>query len=105
MVTAGIARFVSGLDALQYLPEHSFCPFRAITGLQCPGCGMTRAMLSIGQLRFGRAARLNLLSLPLTLAMVIYLWRGKVWTGHLSPVIKWAIVVGVIVFWGIRLVR
>lgn len=24
-----------------------FCPFEALTGIPCPGCGMTRAMLSL----------------------------------------------------------
>jgi len=31
------------------------CPIRAVTGFPCPGCGMTRALLLLVQLRFGAA--------------------------------------------------
>ncbi len=36
-----------------------FCPFEAVTGFPCPGCGMTRAMLSLIAGDFGGAAVYN----------------------------------------------
>lgn len=42
--------------------EHGFyprCPFHALTGLQCPGCGGTRAMYQMLHLHFGHAFHLN----------------------------------------------
>ncbi|HET6841660.1 MAG TPA: DUF2752 domain-containing protein [Candidatus Angelobacter sp.] len=42
--------------------EHGFyprCPFYALTGLQCPGCGGTRAMYQMLHLHFGQAFHLN----------------------------------------------
>ena len=35
------------------------CPIRRITGVPCPGCGVTRATLSLLQLDFAKALRLN----------------------------------------------
>jgi len=36
-----------------------FCPFEALTGIPCPGCGMTRAILSLIAGNFGAAALYN----------------------------------------------
>lgn len=42
------------------------CPFRAATGLLCPGCGMTHAVLSLLHGEFAGAAHHNaLIFLPL----------------------------------------
>lgn len=38
---------------------HAFCPFLIVTGLPCPGCGATRALLYIFRGRFIRAWQLN----------------------------------------------
>lgn len=38
---------------------HAFCPLLILTGLPCPGCGTTRALMYIFQGQFGRAWRLN----------------------------------------------
>jgi len=35
------------------------CPFRAVTGVPCPGCGITRALLALAQLRVGEALALH----------------------------------------------
>lgn len=37
------------------------CLFRKLTGLQCPGCGNSRAAVALLQLDFPRALRYNLL--------------------------------------------
>ena len=35
------------------------CPFRRLTGLPCPACGATRALLAASRLHFRRAFTLN----------------------------------------------
>lgn len=37
----------------------AFCPFKAITGIACPGCGMTRAITSLIEGEPGNAALYN----------------------------------------------
>ena len=40
------------------------CMFKGLTGLDCPGCGMTRAFLFIGHGRFADAAAMHPASIP-----------------------------------------
>jgi hypothetical protein len=40
------------------------CLFKALTGLECPGCGMTRAFLLIGHGRLGEAFAMHPAGLP-----------------------------------------
>ncbi len=50
----------------------SICLIRQITGLKCPGCGMSRALLSLIQLDIKTAVGYNLLALPI-LIYIIYI--------------------------------
>jgi hypothetical protein len=56
-------------------PTIILCPFRALTGLLCPGCGMTRAFCALGHGELGRAIRFNALS-PLLYLSFIIAWVG-----------------------------
>ena len=75
--SSGIFFYLFRIDFLNYLPTVTLCPFHAITGLPCPGCGMTRAMISLGQLKLEAAMEYNLFSTPLLILMVLYVWPGK----------------------------
>ena len=50
----------------------SLCPVKAITGLDCPGCGITRALFSIIELDFIRAIHNNLLIFILAPVLLYY---------------------------------
>lgn len=65
------------LDITGFLPEQTFCLFRRISGIRCPGCGMTRAMIRLSQFQFRQALALNCLVYPLLLTMILYLFRKK----------------------------
>jgi hypothetical protein len=54
-------------------PSLILCPFRLLTGLPCPGCGMTRAFCAIGHGELWRAVRFNLLS-PAVFLAAIAVW-------------------------------
>ncbi len=49
------------------------CIFFKLTGLQCPGCGMTRAMVEIGKGHFRAAFQYNALSLTVFPVLCIYM--------------------------------
>lgn len=51
------------------------CPFRLITGLKCPGCGMTHMCMSLLRLDFKAASKANVFlfaTLPLLLLEGLY---------------------------------
>jgi hypothetical protein len=54
------------------------CPFHAVTGLWCPGCGLTRAVHHLARLDVPAALSSNLL-VPLVLVLVGWLWLAWVW--------------------------
>jgi len=89
------------------------CPFLAVTGHWCPGCGSLRAMHALTKGDLGTAVGMNVLtlsSLPL-LAVLWWRWTGRRWNGvgGTSPprkpvhaALMWAIPIVVIVFWVVR---
>ncbi|MCQ2426666.1 MAG: DUF2752 domain-containing protein [Lachnospiraceae bacterium] len=48
------------------------CPVRILFGLPCPGCGMTRALLSLLRLDFSTAVRLHPLSPAFFLLLLLF---------------------------------
>jgi hypothetical protein len=48
-----------------------FCPFKALTGLPCPGCGMTRALLSMTKGDFHGAFAFNPFSFFLLFMVIV----------------------------------
>jgi hypothetical protein len=104
---------LSGCVALALVdPSHGppICPFKALTGLDCPGCGGTRAAHSLFSGHLGEALNHNVLAV---IAMPVLLWAifveltkllgGPRWRGFsLSP--RWTAVAVVVlaVFWVVR---
>lgn len=84
------------------------CPFHAITGLDCPGCGVTRMCLSLLELDLDGAWRAN----PVLLALlpfiggllayrgVVYVRRGNVPTARWET-LMWCGMAVVLLLWGI----
>jgi len=69
-LASGLLRVLCGVDLLEHLAFFPACPFHAASGLPCPGCGMTRAFLLLGQLRIGAALAAHPLAPGLLLAML-----------------------------------
>ena len=101
--SAGVFLHLFEIDFMNHLPARSLCPFHAITGLACPGCGMTRAMISLGQLKPGAAVGYNLFSMPLLTLMLLYVWPGKLPSFLQHQAFSIFIFILVILFWLMRL--
>ena len=50
------------------------CPIKLLTGFDCPGCGITRAIVSLFELNFYQAFRYNMLVIFLLALYIIYLF-------------------------------
>lgn len=85
------------------------CPFLALSGLFCPGCGSTRMLHALSEADLAGALAMNPLALALLPVLVLY-WAGwvrRVVTGAPrrsvmpSPVV-WAFLVVVVSYWVLR---
>ena len=101
--SSGVFFYLFEIDFMDYLPTVSLCPFHAITGIPCPGCGMTRAMISLGQLKLEEAVEYNMFSLPLFILMIIYVWPGKFPTFLQHKVFSIIMLIVAIFVWLLRL--
>lgn len=58
VAVAAVVFFVCSPEAVPFFPR---CPFHVLTGLQCPGCGLQRAVHSLLHLDLAAAFRHNAL--------------------------------------------
>lgn len=64
---------LSGPLGRRYAALTPGCPIRAVTGFDCPGCGATRAVLSLARGDLGAALDHNLL-VTLLLPVLVVVW-------------------------------
>ncbi len=64
-VASSLAYFGLGIDLAETPGIGVPCLFRALIGIECPGCGMTRALLLASQTQWIAAWRMNPLLFPL----------------------------------------
>jgi hypothetical protein len=69
---------LSSLDRLE--GKHSLCLFKNLFGIECYGCGITKAVIASIQLDFVRAFNYNKL-IVLVMPLMIYLWGKEVIKG------------------------
>ena len=74
------------------------CPFRALTGLDCPGCGGLRAVNDLGNLDVVSAASSNLLfvlAVPFLVALWVA-WARRAWRdgGPVGPPTRHRVLIG-----------
>jgi len=100
---AGILYFFIEVDTLRLLDQlPDICIFKRLTGLKCPGCGMTHAFLCLGRFQLGEALRYNIFSVFLFyggLSWLIYLKKIQV---KLSNKLMISVFVMVMIYWVIR---
>ena len=70
MICAVLLTIVGACLVFMFNPEttscYPRCPFYALTGLQCPGCGTLRGLHALMHLRFAEAWRHN----PMMIALI-----------------------------------
>lgn len=84
------------------------CPFHAVTGLLCPGCGVTRMCLALLRLDFAAAWQANpvlLLLLPVLAALLLrqavrYVKTGRSTLSRGESALVWGMA-AVLLLWGI----
>ena len=64
--------FFGLLYVLTIIFKVSLCPVKALFGISCFGCGMTRGFISILSLDFKTAYKYNVLSIPLFISIALY---------------------------------
>ena len=103
---AGILYFLSPYDSAVYAP----CPFNALTGLHCPGCGTLRGLHELLHGHIGKAFGLNLL-MVLSLPFIVYSFVNYVVAGvrgrparriFIPSGFIWALLGIVLLFWIVR---
>lgn len=85
------------------------CPFHKITGFYCPGCGITRCVLSLLQRDFYVAFRYNplvFILLPFILfyfgyQLYLYITNQKDQIIHRIPRWVWYLLIGIVLLFGI----
>jgi len=66
--------FCSHLILIKWLQNHLLpCPFKLLTGIDCPGCGFQRSLLSLIEGNFNKSIQLYPGTIPLLLTAIYFL--------------------------------
>lgn len=118
-----LGAFLLGINKTDHLatpwlniPLPSVCQFRNLTGLDCPGCGLSRAFVSIAHGRIAEAWNYNgasLLVFAFVLVQIPYrtfqVWRirsgrGEIYWPLLSNIIIAVVVGAMFLQWAVKIV-
>lgn len=74
------------------------CPFYRVFGFPCPGCGMTRAVLSLLQLDFAAAWQFHPMVFALPYLLALFLKDGRVFRNRaLNKAVLCLVVLGFLI--------
>lgn len=82
-VAAAVTTWVGLVDP-HVAGHYPTCPFLAVTGLYCPGCGSLRAMHDLAHGDLGGALSRNPLAVVFVLGLAVgwALWARRLWRGQ-----------------------
>ena len=90
-VAIGLLVFLTML----YLIMGSNCIFKCVTGLPCPGCGLTRASLSLISFQWGKVLYYNAFIFPIALLSILGIVNRYIRNKSNQKLTKWIILTGV----------
>jgi hypothetical protein len=98
--TAPMQLYFSQLVFINWLQSHLIrCPFKYVTGIDCPGCGFQRSVLALVQGNLHESFTLYPPTIPLLLVLAYYLagrvlkWNGEKFVSKRMLVIAMAAIV------------
>ena len=107
---------LTGLFLVPVPPPHArlllgipvLCPFRRATGLPCPGCGLTRALVCVAHGRIGESLAYHPLAGAVFVVLVV--WTAACLMGkplrlsvRLQTTLAWTGIAGFLIVWTARL--
>ena len=87
-VLAGAAAYVAAVDPAAPGTHVPACPLYELTGLWCPGCGLTRATHALLRGHLGAAFGYNLF-FPLFLGAIVVGWLAWMRAALAKPAMRW----------------
>lgn len=72
LVISNIEQFI------EFLKTHSICPIKIITGIPCPGCGLTRAFFSLFSFDIHSSFSYHPLFWLIPIILIILLFRKRI---------------------------
>ncbi|WP_243717334.1 DUF2752 domain-containing protein [Actinomadura darangshiensis] len=109
LVTVAAVAFVAAVDPNEQ-GHYPTCPFLALTGFQCPGCGSMRTVHALAHGHVQEAFGLNVLTvvmLPLLAVFWLRWARARALdrptrTKAAHPALIWGLFGAIVVFWLVR---
>ncbi|GAA2438190.1 hypothetical protein GCM10010191_61690 [Actinomadura vinacea] len=106
---AAVVAFVAVVDPNEP-GNYPTCPFLALTGFQCPGCGALRTLHALAHGQFGTAIALNVFVVSMVPVLAFFWLRWTVARARGRPArrkageprVIWGLFAGVMCFWLIR---
>jgi membrane-associated PAP2 superfamily phosphatase len=102
-VRAGAAGMIAIAAVYPALPVHPSvsCPLRAVTGIPCPFCGMTRAVIAAAHGHVGTSLAFNPGGMVVLALALVALFRPQWLTRLRLPWWSFAVVFGVLWVWNV----